>query len=110
MWVTYQRSGTVGEWQGSGRVVAESRHGMCELAFNAAWERHGMCELAFNAAWERHGMCELAFNAAWERHGMCESALTLQYHWLYRPSKKCAKASTPSFSNELLSDVVKCSE
>jgi hypothetical protein len=26
---------TVGEWQGSGRVVAGERHGMCESAFTA---------------------------------------------------------------------------
>jgi hypothetical protein len=32
---------SVGEWQGSGRVVAGERHGMCELAFNVAEERHG---------------------------------------------------------------------
>jgi hypothetical protein len=38
---------TVGEWQGSGRVAAWERHGMCELAFNVAGERHGMCESAF---------------------------------------------------------------
>jgi hypothetical protein len=25
---------TVGEWQGSGRVMAGERHGMCELAFS----------------------------------------------------------------------------
>jgi hypothetical protein len=37
----------VGEWQGSGRVAAGERHGMCELAFNVAGERHGMCESAF---------------------------------------------------------------
>jgi hypothetical protein len=35
---------TVGEWQGSCRVAAGERHGMCELAFNVAGERHGMCE------------------------------------------------------------------
>jgi hypothetical protein len=52
---------TVREWQGSGRVAAVERHGMCESAFNTAWERHGMCESAFNTAWERHGMCESAF-------------------------------------------------
>jgi hypothetical protein len=50
------------EWQGSGRV--------------AAWERHGMCESAFNMAGERYGMCESAFNMAGERYGMCESAFT----------------------------------
>jgi hypothetical protein len=45
-----------GEWQGSGRVAAKERHGMCESAFNTAGERHGMCESAFNSAWERHGI------------------------------------------------------
>jgi hypothetical protein len=53
---------TVGEWQGSGRVAAGERHGMCESAFITAWERHGMCESAFITAWERHGMSEAAFN------------------------------------------------
>jgi hypothetical protein len=38
---------TVGEWKGSGRVVAGERHGMCESVFNTAGERHGMCESAF---------------------------------------------------------------
>jgi hypothetical protein len=52
---------TVGECQGSSRLVAGERHGMCESAFNTAWERHGMCESAFNTAWERHGMCESSF-------------------------------------------------
>jgi hypothetical protein len=33
--------GTVGELQGSGRVMAGERNGMCELAFNAAGERLG---------------------------------------------------------------------
>jgi hypothetical protein len=37
---------TIGEWQGSGRVAAWERHGMCELAFNTAGEQHGMCESA----------------------------------------------------------------
>jgi hypothetical protein len=43
--------GIVGEWQGSCRVTAGERQGMCELVFNAAWERHGngmvfVCESA----------------------------------------------------------------
>jgi hypothetical protein len=33
---------TVGEWQGCGREW----HGMCELAFNTAWEWRGICETA----------------------------------------------------------------
>jgi hypothetical protein len=33
------------EWQGRGRFASGERHGVCELAFNAAGERHGMCEL-----------------------------------------------------------------
>jgi hypothetical protein len=37
---------TVGEWQGSDRVVAGKRHGMFESAFNTAGEWHGMCESA----------------------------------------------------------------
>jgi hypothetical protein len=36
--------GTVGEWQGRGRITAWERRGMCELAFTAAGERHGMCK------------------------------------------------------------------
>jgi hypothetical protein len=44
--------GTVGEWQGSGRVLAGSWKGRGR---GTVWEQHGMCELAFNAAGERHG-------------------------------------------------------
>jgi hypothetical protein len=55
---------------GLSRVAAWKRHGMCELPSEngrvVSGERHG-----------RHGICELAFNAAGERHGMCESALTV---------------------------------
>jgi hypothetical protein len=59
--------GTVGEWQGSGRVVAGS------------WQCCGR-----GTAWEWHGMCELAFNAAGERHGMCESSLIRSMLVLFR--------------------------
>jgi hypothetical protein len=34
---------TVGEWQGSSRVVAEERHGMCESAFRDAMVSANMC-------------------------------------------------------------------
>jgi hypothetical protein len=40
----HEGRGTVGEWQGSGRIVAgngRERHGMCESAFNTAGKRHG---------------------------------------------------------------------
>jgi hypothetical protein len=56
---------TVGEWQGSGRVVVGSRQGNVRAT---AWERHGMFESAFKTAGERHGMCESAFKTARERH------------------------------------------
>jgi hypothetical protein len=64
---------TVGEWQGTGSVVAGERHGMCESA--TAGERHAMCESPFNTIGERHGMCESPFNTIWGRHATCESAL-----------------------------------
>jgi hypothetical protein len=41
---------TVGEWQGSGRVVAGEKDGMCESAFNMAGKRHGMGESAFTVS------------------------------------------------------------
>jgi hypothetical protein len=52
------------EWQGSGRVAAGGRQGMCESAFNTAGERHGMCESAFNTAGDGHGMCESALKGS----------------------------------------------
>jgi hypothetical protein len=64
---------TVGEWQGSGRVVAWEWHGMCESGFKTAGEWHGMCESGFKTAGEWHGMCKSGFKTAGERHGMCES-------------------------------------
>jgi hypothetical protein len=44
----YEGHRTVGEWKGSGRILAGSRQGnvmgtaWCELAFNTAGERHGI--------------------------------------------------------------------
>jgi hypothetical protein len=35
------KQSNLGEWQGSGRVVAGERHGMCESVFKTAGERHG---------------------------------------------------------------------
>jgi hypothetical protein len=61
----------VGKWQGSGRVAAGERHGMCESAFNATGERHGMCESALNGKVVRTelrykplGACDAAFDGA----------------------------------------------
>jgi hypothetical protein len=42
----------------NGRVVAGEQHGN---GMGTACERHGMCELAFNAAGERHGVCKSSF-------------------------------------------------
>jgi hypothetical protein len=46
--INFHGHSTVGEWQGSGRVAAGERHGMCESAFKTAGERHGMCESALS--------------------------------------------------------------
>jgi hypothetical protein len=43
---------TIGEWHGSGRVVAGSRQGNGR---GTAWEQVYMCELAFNTTGERQG-------------------------------------------------------
>jgi hypothetical protein len=58
MWATCSRSAlsengrvVAGSWQDCGKVAVGERHGMCELAFNAARERHGMCESAVRLFW-----------------------------------------------------------
>jgi hypothetical protein len=43
------RAATTRSSQGSGRVVAWERHGMCELGSNTAGERHGMCKSALRS-------------------------------------------------------------
>jgi hypothetical protein len=101
------KQSTLGEWQGSGRVVLGSRqgngrrtewerHGMCESVFKTAWEQHGNGMVCVNrplkrhgTTWERHGMCESVYNTACERHGIGESALKVPIHvrvWLASPA------------------------
>src|SRR5215468_7520839 len=64
---------TVGEWQGSGRVVAGSWQGRGRVVAGSCKSR------GRGTAWERHGMCESVFKTAGERHGMCESAFTVPF-------------------------------
>jgi hypothetical protein len=58
---------TVGEWQGSGRVVAGSQQ---ENGIGTSWERHGMCESALRDLYsgitstKSLSFCMTTFNAS----------------------------------------------
>jgi hypothetical protein len=56
---------TVGEWQGSGRVVAGERQGNGMVCVNRPLTRQGNGR---GTSWERHGMCESALKLPSSSH------------------------------------------
>jgi hypothetical protein len=72
----HERHSTVGEWQGSGRVVAGERQGNGMVCVKRPLTRQGN---GMETAWERHGMCESAFSVP--------SALTSRTQFYYCASR-----------------------
>jgi hypothetical protein len=64
------------------------------------------------AGGERHGICELAFNAAGERHGICESAIRVtipSFAWTDRQAdKRIAGFRTGVWTRDVLNKMQGC--